>query len=344
MVQGDAGGSFATPAVFPDEPEVLWTHPLPATLPFSPLIGEDGVVYVAAGEELIAVGPDGTKRWAWKGKGLVQWLALGRHGAIYALEFKQQRGSRPEASLAALDSQGRLSWRLPLDWNEWWSPPVVGQGGVIYLGARSKLYAITSEGTVKWSRDTSGVHTWPVELPGGGVLYAEKNEVIALHPDGSLRWTARLEVNDRVGALAIGADGRIYYRGRQHLYALDAQGRTLAEVPMARNRALNIAAGEGVLQDGFTRWEAEGLNPWKEPPSNSTMGLFAYLDRDGSILLWQTGEDFRLTLHDPEGAERWRSDGIAVSSLPAIGADGRICFAGRLLPAEQMALICMGQK
>ena len=178
MVQGDAGGSFAVRVLFPNEPQVLWTYPLPAALPFSPVIGEDGVVYAAAGEELIAVEPDGQKRWTWKGKGFLQWLALGRHGAIYALEYERERMGRPEASLVALDSYGRLSWRLPLDWSNWWSPPIVGQGGVIYLGSRTKLYAITGEGRIMWAQETSDVRRWPVEMPGGGLLYTGKKDVM----------------------------------------------------------------------------------------------------------------------------------------------------------------------
>lgn len=331
--QGKASGSFATTALFPDEPAMLWSEPLPYALPYSPVIAADGTAYVAAGEQLIAVGADGARRWAWKSSERLGWIALGRHGEVYVLERE---------ALVALDPEGRLSWRLPLPSAQWNTPPMVGQGGVLYVGTRQQLYAVNSDGTVKWTKKWNNSFAWLSEIADGLVVHVDRDQVSAVNPDGSLAWSSRLESTDHNGALAADAEGRLYYRGQNHLYVLDDGGLVKAKVPAARTRAINLAAGSGVVQEGLTRRSAGGDLIWERPQPEQTF-YATYLDREGNVLLWVLNDGAgSLSLHSPEGEERWRLNGIQVGSLSAIGADGRICFTGRREGANQVELICIG--
>jgi len=89
-------------------------------------------------------------------------------------------------SLYALNSNGTLKWQISIGASTR-STPAVGSDGVVYIGSTDdKLYAINSNGTLKWSYNTGG---------------------------------------DISSSPAIGTDGTIYVGSRSgYLYAMNANG------------------------------------------------------------------------------------------------------------------------
>lgn len=339
MAQGDAMGRFATPAVFADKPEVLWAHAISGAVPYPPAIGEDGTVYVSTGEQLLAIGSDGSRKWAWKGGTALSWVTLGRHGEVYVADRE---------ALVALDSQGRLAWRFPVTGERGFSiPPIVGQAGVLYLATGRELQAVTSDGKLKWSRDWRGPQNWPVEDRDGRILVAEGDRLTALDPDGSVAWEARLERTDRAGSVVADTDGSIYYRGARNLYRLDPEGHVTWQMPMPPSQQVgNLALGDGFVQDGLTRWSGD-TRLWPQDPRASGASLFTYLDARGNMLALEVNDrekGWQLILRDPGGAVRWKAEEVRAHSLFAMGADGRICFAGTRASEAQPALICIGKR
>lgn len=333
MVQGDAMGRFATRATFPAEPTMLWSYPVDDPQPFPPAIGADGTVYLHTPAQVLAIGPDGRRKWAWKSEREYGWLALGRHGDVYVVGREE---------LIALDGQGRVQWRFPLPDRGGIAPPLVGQGGVIYIATARKVLAVTSDGKLKWEYTRGRAVAWPVETPSGQLLIATPGRLSALGPNGEEVWSAQF--GDLVGnrTVAVAENGTIYYRGRDRIRVLDDQGHPLAEYPTDQPGTFNLALGNGVIQHGRTRWSDSGEVLWEtEEPA---VDGFTYLDAGGNVLVLSSpprGSAPRLSLWGPDGTLRWRLTDMAVLSLPAIGADGRICFAGQK-DGQAPALICLG--
>lgn len=335
MVQGDSLGRYATRAVFPAEPVLLWSVPVDDPHPFPPVIGTDGTVYLHTPTQVLAVGADGQRKWAWKSERELGMLALGRHGDLYVVRREE---------LVALDPQGRVRWRFPVPEPGVQAPPIVGQAGVIYLSTVRGLLAVTSDGKLKWEYARGRVTSWPVETPSGNVLVLAGGELLALKPDGEQAWSVRLSGPLGSTSPAVAPDGTIYLLTRDRLYAYDAQGQLKASAPAPSRPGYNLAVGEGVVQSGLVRWKSDTALEWEISATPSER--LAYLDARGNVLLASVtpaNDSFRLSLWGSDGARRWQLDDLVVRSLPAIGADGRICFAGQR-PGEQNALICLGEK
>ncbi|MFZ5817031.1 MAG: PQQ-binding-like beta-propeller repeat protein [Bacillota bacterium] len=340
MIQGDAGNRFATRATFPQSPEVLFTLPLDEPPASPPVIGEDGTIYLLALDGLTAVDEQGRKRWTWRSKERLFTATLGRHGDIYVVE---------EGGVAAVDRDGRLTWRLPIEIQAIAGPLLVGQGGVIYLTTERALYAISPEGRVRWSYEAGPILTWPVEAPDGKLLLVtQRDELVAFAPNGEQAWTR--EVAPLVGrAMAVSADGRLYYRHERGLLILNsADGRSLQEVERPTARAFNLSIGKGFVQDGLNRFELDGRPLWSQDPAEETVAMVTYLDARGNLLLYRVGRaegrsPYRLAMLDAGGEEAWVFEEVAPVTLPAIGRDGRICLVGRK-DGEGYSLVCIGQK
>lgn len=335
MVQGDSLGRFATSATFPADPQVLWSFPIEDPQPFPPAIGADGTVYVHTPTQVVAVGPDGKRKWAWKSAREYGWLALGRHGDVYVVGLGE---------LIALDSQGRVQWRFALPEQGGLAPPLVGQGGVIYVSTNRSVLGITSDGKLKWEYTRGRMVSWPVETASGHLLVVASGQLRALDTNGEEAWSVRLPALSGSRFVAAKKDGTIYYRGLDRLYVLDERGQVKAEYPTNLRRTHNLAIGDGFIQSGWIRWSEDGTVLWEQ--QRPVMGGFSYVDAKGN-LLHLTGIDrsdmLTLELLGPDASPRWQLGDMAVYSLPAIGADGRVCFAGQRA-GEGPALICMGDK
>lgn len=127
---------------FATEPGTLkWSYQTGSLANFSPAIGSDGTIYVAAADNnLYALNRDGTLKWIYQtGKKQPYWTdsspAIGADGTIYV---------STDISLYTLNPDGTLKWRYnTVHYIN--SSPAIGPNGTIYVGSYgAKLYALDS--------------------------------------------------------------------------------------------------------------------------------------------------------------------------------------------------------
>lgn len=336
MMQGDALGRFATKATFPDEPALLWSYPLDGRGVAFPVIGADGTLYVHTDTSVLAIDPDGNRRWSWRSNHGPGWLALSRQGEVYALG---------ERRLVALDGEGRTKWRYDLQ-GEASAPPLVGQGGVIYVKTDRQLEAISSDGAVKWVFTYDHQPTiWPVETRDGMVILATMDRLYALKPDGSEAWNLKLGTPGGPVPLSVGEDGMIYYRTAKELHVIDKEGRVQLGFMTSQQMGWNLAVSSGVIQSGRFRWSTAGEETWAMQWIGDAG--FTYLDAKGQALFWSQvnpGGRIAISLWAADGSKRWQLDQVEVYGPAAIGKDGQICFVGVWKESgSRQELICVGE-
>ncbi|MFZ5817030.1 MAG: PQQ-binding-like beta-propeller repeat protein [Bacillota bacterium] len=341
MVGGDAGLRNYTPASFPRAPQVLWSLPVEGIEFMTPLIGANGTIYVNAGTRVIAVGPDGKRRWAWKSPLRIWSLALSRQGVLYAMD--------PD-TLHALDENGRLLWRAPLPGAPA-SHLIVGQGGAIYYAGGHQLHALADNGTHRWSVGVGPVLGGPVESRSGLILMATRQGLTAVRPTGEIAWTRSPGEPYQIRPVAA-ANGRIYLRTSTRLMVLNEEGEVVGDEP-ASPFPSNLAVGREVVQEGLSRRDGEGRLLWTAATGAQHRTLFTMVDRRGNLLVMTNRGLTRgpadtlvpwlqYELWDGEGRQLWSLSEIRPMTEPAVDARGHLCFAGRTGDERPVSLICIG--
>jgi len=117
---------------------------------------------------------------------------------------------------STIDTTSAEKWRFKPDEGAVGETPVIDSDGTIYCGY-TKLHAINpTNGSVKWTFDVGGT------MRGGtpcnsidGIIYLgthigsfDDGEIIAIHPDGSLKFRKRIKTVE--SPPAIGEDGTVY--------------------------------------------------------------------------------------------------------------------------------------
>lgn len=273
--------------------EVLWSLPTGERNLSSPTVGPSGTLYLGAGVKVFAVSPEGRIKWEFPTQGLVlsspalsqdeKVLYVGSEdGNLYALDsetgtklwsFQTLGGIRSSplvtsdsliifttitGELFALESTGRLRWRLTLPGATFPSNPVLSKEGIIYISAsQGLLYAINPDGTERWPgglRLGAGLVGSPL-VDQEGTIYVGTSEgsLLAFRPDGSVKWQFNLG-DPVVSSPLLGPDGFLIVSTQKHLFALgnppfplglplgDIDGDGKADLRDVR-LALRIAAG-----------------------------------------------------------------------------------------------------
>jgi outer membrane protein assembly factor BamB len=107
---------------------------------------------------------------------------------------------------------GRVAWRFQVDSDYIDQRPAVGPDGtVVVLDSSGFLYALTPDGGLKWATRTGGASGPPAVAGDGSIFVAADNRIIALAPDGTVRW--QFDDPDSQGTVAgpsLGPDGNLY--------------------------------------------------------------------------------------------------------------------------------------
>lgn len=202
----------------------VWEFPVLDEVTSSPAVGSDGTIYfgVGAGADkandtrVIAVTRSGARKWSFttssSSLGVVGASpAIGSDGTVYI-------GSYDKSLYALNGSTGVKVWSFTAD-TSIISTPALGTDGTIYFRDNTKLYALTSTGTLKWSYTlntllAAGTYGSPV-VGTDNVIYVGTTDgaLFAFIDNGTgtaVKWTFTAD-GDIYTTPAIGSDGTLYF-------------------------------------------------------------------------------------------------------------------------------------
>ncbi len=225
-----------------------------------------------------------------------------------------------------------------------WASPVIGTDGTIYL-ADGPLCAFKPDGTLIWCTNPPGLppsensYSTPVISPDGTIYVGSSdNNLYAINPDGSQKWSIHAGGKLAFSSPAIGSDGTIYIGSWDHnLYAINpggtlkwtyATGNDIDSSPaIGLDGTIYIESTDGNLYavnpDGSLRWSFATGNYVNTAPNSSPA-----IGSDGTIYIGSTNDN--LYAVNPDGSAKWNfHTGGYIQSSPAIGADGTIYVGSR---------------
>ena len=160
---------------------VRWKLPFFTTK--SPVIDDDGVIYIVFDNKLIAVSKSGKIKWIFKGKNDVEFKSppvIDKNGNIYIGSLNKK--------LYSFDKNGYKNWEF--ETNGWiFSSPLIGSDGTIYLGDITghtpTIYALDSNGKLLWNYQVdNGSSISCLKMNNSGILYFfAKGKLFALQTD-----------------------------------------------------------------------------------------------------------------------------------------------------------------
>ena len=223
------------------------------------------------------------------------------------------------------------------------SSPAIGTDGTVYTGSGAKLYAINSDGTVKWSFSTGGeVYSSPA-IAADDTIYVGSHDynLYAIDPTGTEKW--RFATGSYVDSSpSIGVDGTIYVGSRDgNLYAIDSEGSKKWNIYLGQHiMRSSPAIGTdntiyvGTVSDYADDWKLHAINPDGTIKWSLYVNGRAYsspaIAADGTIYIgtgavYSLGGSNGLCAINPAGTLKWSfATENAVESSAAIGADGTI--------------------
>lgn len=178
-----------------------------------PTIGPDEVIYLHGSEgKLIAFdSATGKEKWQTEVYGSTM-PALSKTKVLYTVSS----GKWPESGYiyAVAPADGHIIWKLQLSAKGISACKLaVADDGTIYaavIGSESALYAVTAQGTLKWTRTFSSTITAPALAKTGEIYIGSSDGILhAVKPDGSSVWDQKLSKSITTAPI-IDADGIIY--------------------------------------------------------------------------------------------------------------------------------------
>jgi outer membrane protein assembly factor BamB len=308
----------------------------------SPVIDNNGTIYISAWNTLYALNPNGTEKWQWYNKDLESSSpALAEDGTLYI--------GLKDGKLYAINPNGTVKWSFK-GGSKIYSSPAIEDDGTIYIGVWSKgstsqgvFYAINPNGTEKWRYNADFyVFQSPAIGDDGTVYFASHVYLYAFNPNGTLIWSKKIGFQNFVflGSPTIGDDGIIYIpRAPGPLYALYPNGTIKWTCAIGGGSLRTPAIGyDGTIYIGGLGFHAinpDGTKKWTFIPFGNEyheVDTETYaISKDGTIYIGterdiQHGQIFAL---NSDGAEKWRyqiSNDRVISS-PVIAKDGTVYIA-----------------
>jgi outer membrane protein assembly factor BamB len=202
----------------------------------SPVIGADGIIYLAHQQWLYRLNLQGDVLWfTAMPSGQLGFPALGGNGMVYV-------DGRNSPWLFAVGPDGKQRWTIRLS-SRLRASPVVDNAGVIYFCDSDFVKAVLPDSQSKWYVQAE-CNSGPV-LAADGTIYLGMNSreqgrgphipfLAAFTPDGQLKW--KIEINGMVrDAPAIAPDGTIFFTtDKGFAYAVSASGSPPMDSPWPR--------------------------------------------------------------------------------------------------------------
>ena len=237
--------------------------------------------------------------------------------------------------------EGTLKWRYRTgnySFDFIHSSPAVDDDGTIYfISTDDYLYALNSDGSLKWRTETD-ISAYPSPAIGGdGTIYiGDGSRLMAVDQNGAIKW----QYDDywqfhpyEKSSPAISSDGTIYVGSLDdHLYAVNNNG----TLKWRYDCAGDVVSAPAIDSDGtiyvgttnawFYALHSNGTLKWGYNVGDSIVSSPAINNSDGTIYFGSM--DHYLYALNSDGSLKWQYDtGSYIKSSPAIDSDGTIYIA-----------------
>lgn len=167
-----------------------------------------------------------------------------------------------DGKLSAIDSNGNTKWYIQLADNINVGC-AISSDDTLYFSSEKTLYAISSDGVLKWLFNADNTIGFPPVLDNQGnicVVTKKDDFLYAIRPDGSLYWKSHI-INGHISTPpSISTDGNIYITTHNNtLYAINADGtlrwrreihRRQTDPPASAAKTASIVGFGSTLQSG----------------------------------------------------------------------------------------------
>lgn len=315
----------------PQNPELAWQHDLGAEILTSPVVDNEGWIYVITDDgNLDAIMPDGTLGWAYnfapttKTRGAP---AIGEDGTLY---FGAETG------IFAVTLDGDQVWVHNAGGNK--SSALIGPDRTVYVySTNGTLYALGPDGNPRWTLDTppwgtTSELTKPrLALGAAGTLYLGLSDggVLPVGQDGKAQAPIPKVCSGSVLDVAVAGNGTVYVQCEYHTIALSPGGTKAWDNQLTYEGRLAITPANGVIARGngsILSLDAMGDQLWAAPVYGNTAGVAL----DGNGFVYFAGADgfpdSPLRIVTDQGKDYWQYD-----SDPAVGSHGAAVIDGAVI-------------
>ncbi|WP_165921052.1 S-layer homology domain-containing protein [Paenibacillus albiflavus] len=230
------GGSIDQLVALESDKTLKWSYRLKDSLGFeNVMVGSDGTIYMNSDTKLLALKPNGTKKWEFEAnKDILASPTLGPKGTIYFASDNE---------LYAISPDGSKQWSTTFS-ESTYASPVVGSNGTIYISsAKRNLYAVNPDGSLKWTLPEKGYVFKSGATDSTGMIYSHTGSryLYAINPNKSVKYTYDLGDN-LVSTPLIGLNDSVYVKDTKGI--LHALGNYTVSTVSLSPTTLNLNKGD----------------------------------------------------------------------------------------------------
>ncbi|MEZ5337110.1 MAG: PQQ-binding-like beta-propeller repeat protein [bacterium] len=230
--------------------------------------------------------------------------------------------------LLCLDSAGSELWQTASGQGGTRQPQLRADGTVLTFGF-SFLRPVDADGELQEKQLLDGNFGFLLQLPSGGLVYADDHELVCHEPGGSELW--RLELPVLLTGLSCSVDGNIHAAGRDgYMFSISADG----HIRWTYRAAEHIAAAPAIAADGSIYFAdeagmvhalyADGSLRWQYD-CGAEVSAGVVLGSDGSVHLGCLDGSFHSI--NADGSPRWQfSTAGPVRQAAALDGKGNLYF------------------
>ena len=133
--------------------------------------------------------------------------------------------------VSAREPNGQSRWRIDLpDGDRAVAPPAAAPSSVTYIRGAQSIYAVSPDGKLLWQAkyadDAAQIKAIVALSDSSAAIATGDTTVVCYAASGEVRWIYTLPDGDRLVASPVpAANGLVHLRGRNRLYAVNAEGK-----------------------------------------------------------------------------------------------------------------------